>query len=64
MRNAKQFEYLTNDKAERVTHLKWCRRNLGTIGRDWEFLTQGEKIIVYIKENNDKGMVAYSMVWL
>ena len=57
------FEFLTNNPVEQVDHLKWCRRNLGTLGQDWNFFTRDFGKILVIEVKKEKGIVAYALTW-
>lgn len=46
-------------KINEVDHIKWCRRNLGDRGSDWDFWLAGG--ILYIEVWGDKAKFTYEM---
>lgn len=46
-------------KINEVDHIKWCRRNLGYRGSDWDFWLAGG--ILYIEVWGDKQKFTYEM---
>jgi hypothetical protein len=65
MSRTKQFEYICKDQFEQLDHLKWCRRNLGSLGQSWNFFASdaGKKLIIEIYTHNEKGLLAYALTW-
>ena len=40
---------------EVITHVRWCRGNLGTVGTDWDFASNsmGKVVTVWIVKDKD-----------
>lgn len=46
-------------KIDENDYIKWCRRNLGERGLDWDFWLAGG--VLYIELKNDKAKFTYEM---
>lgn len=44
----KQYEVGNKDS---LTHIKWCRRNLGERGDGWDFAGSGKSLTIFIWSN-------------
>ena len=48
MRDTTRFTFRGTNQ-EVVDHLKWCRKELGERGRDWDFVGSGKSVEIMIK---------------
>ena len=50
-------------KIDKTQHIRWCRKNLGTLGTQWDFISSARGDMLEIIINDPKAVVIYEL-WM
>lgn len=43
---------ITNNDMDIKEHIRWCRKNLGERGRDWDFSGNDRRVQIWVREGS------------